>query len=220
MDIVESLKKDSFVEALSCALIVYDEYNKEIARLVPIGKWALFDEDLLCRFSEWRQKFMSFFLTRFHASKESTKGYLKNLSIEQNDRILFAIYADDLLVGHIGLSNINENNAELDNAIRGVSGNHKDLIYFSEKVLLTWAFDRLAVNSVHAQVLSKNFLALSLHKRFGFKLRERQSLKKVVNEKLISYEVCDEELATEKFFLDIIEVFKENFLITINPSHS
>ena len=60
MDIVKSLKKDSFVEALSCALIVYDESNKEIARLVPIGKWALFDEDLLCRFSEWRQKFMSF----------------------------------------------------------------------------------------------------------------------------------------------------------------
>ncbi len=211
MDIVESLKKDSFVEALSCALTVYDESNNEIARLVPIGKWALFDEDLLCSFSKWRQKFMSFFLTQFNASKESTKGYLKNLSIKRNDRIFFAIYANDLLVGHIGLSNINENNAELDNAIRGIAGGHKDLMYFSEKALLTWAFSRLAVDSVDAQVLSKNFLALSLHKKFGFKLRERLSLKKIVNENSFSYDPCEQDVATEKFFLDILEVYKIDF---------
>ena len=115
------------------------------------------------------------------------------------------------MVGHIGFSDITESTAELDNIIRGVSGGHTDLMYFSERKLLDWAFSELKLKTVDAQVMSKNFMALSLHERFGFKLKERNSLKKVINGSSICYEVCDKEVATEKFFLDIIEVSKEDF---------
>jgi len=156
---------------------------------------------------------MRFFLTQFTASKESTSGYLQKLSIGQRNRIFFGIYVDELLVGHIGLSNINNSNAELDNIIRGVSGGHADLMYYSEKKLLEWAFKRLSLKTIDAQVMSKNFMALSLHERLGFRLRERHYLKKVKNESSICYEVCDKEEATEKFFLDIVEVSKEEFVL-------
>jgi RimJ/RimL family protein N-acetyltransferase len=206
-----TMKKETFIEALSYSLDVVDKANNKIASLVPIGNWALKDSGLLSSFAIWRKMFMRFFLTQFIASEESTHGYLKKLSIGQSNRILFAIYVDDFLVGHIGLSNITENKAELDNIIRGVSGGHKDLMYLSEKTLLGWAFLTLNVKIIDAHVMSKNFMALSLHERFGFKSKERHPLKKVTSESSIAYEVCDNKAATEKFFVDIIEVSKEDF---------
>jgi RimJ/RimL family protein N-acetyltransferase len=208
---VSALKKYTFKEALGVSLNVTDETDKKIATLVPIGNWALSDSDLLNSFAAWRQLFMRFFLTQFIASKESTHGYLENLSIRQSDRIFFAIYVGDILVGHIGLSHITANKAELDNIIRGVSGGHKDLMFFAEKTLLEWAFSSLNLTSVEAQVMSKNYMALSLHERVGFQLKERHSLKKVISDKSVVYEVCDTKAATEKFFLDIIEVTEEGF---------
>jgi perosamine synthetase len=215
MNNIKSMKKNTFVEAISCSLDVIDESNAKISLLVPIGNWALSDEELLGSFAKWRQIFMRFFLTQFTASKESTKSYLNNLSIGQEDRIFFAIYVDNILVGHIGLSNVTGSKAELDNIIRGVSGGHKDLMYFCEKALLNWAFNTLKVETVEAQVMSRNFMALSLHERFGFKLRERFFLRKVINESSFSYEPCEKDSATEKFFLDVIEVAKLDFTKTI-----
>ena len=55
-------KKDTFVEAISCSLEVLDDYNNKVALLVPIGNWALSNEELLLSFAEWRKKFMHFFL--------------------------------------------------------------------------------------------------------------------------------------------------------------
>ena len=217
---LDALKKDTFIEALGCSLDVVDDENNKIAVLVPIGNWALKDTALLSSFAVWRQTFMRFFLTQFTASKESTSGYLKKLSIGQSNRIFFAIYVDDVLVGHIGLSNVTDSNAELDNIIRGVSGGHRDLMYFSEKTLIHWAFTQLNIKTIDAQVMSKNFMALSLHERFGFKLKERHNLKKVTNESSISYEVCDKEVTIEKFFLDIIEVSTEDFSIATTSQNS
>lgn len=208
---LDSLKKNSFNDALGCSLEVVDDADNIIAKLVPIGNWALDDSELLGSFTAWRRIFMRFFLTQFTASKENMSDYLKKLSIGQRNRIFFAIYVNDILFGHIGLSNITDSRAELDNIIRGVSGGHADLMYFAEKKLLDWAFTELKVETIYAKVMSKNFMALSLHERFGFKLRERHYLKKIKNESSICYEVCDKEMATEKFFLDIIEVSKDEF---------
>ena len=208
---LNALKKDSFIDALECSLDVVDDASNKIAQLVPIGNWALKDTELLSSFAAWRQKFMRFFLTQFTASKESMSSYLVKLSIGQSNRIFFAIYVNDLLFGHIGLSNLTDSNAEVDNIIRGVSGGHRDLMYFSEKTLIDWAFIKLNMKTISAQVMSKNFMAISLHERCGFKLKERHNLKKIINESSISYEVCDKEVTTEKFFLDIIEVSKEDF---------
>ena len=215
---LDALKKATFVQALGCSLEVVDHANNKIAILVPIGDWALEDSELLCSFAAWRQTFMRFFLTQFTASKESTRGYLKKLSIGESNRILFAIYEHDILVGHIGLSNLTNSSAELDNIMRGVSGSCADLMYFSEKKLLDWAFTEFKLKTVVAQVMSKNFMALSLHERFGFKLKERYSLKRVINESSICYEVCNKEETTEKFFLDIIEVSNEDFTLSITSN--
>ena len=157
------------------------------------------------------EKLLCGFFEQFNASKESTAVYLKNLSIGQNNRIFFAIYVEETLIGHIGLNNITADEAELDNIIRGVSGGHPDVMYFSEKTLLSWAFENLKVFRDKAQVMSKNFMAVSLHERFGFNLKERHFLKKVVRESSFSLETCERNSATENFFLDVMEVSRGEF---------
>ena len=212
---IQNMKKDTFDEARSYSLDVIDEINSKIGVLVPIGCWALSDEELLSSFAKWRQTFMHFFFTQFTASKESTLGYLKNLSILQEDRILFAIFVGRTLFGHIGLSNITDSKAEIDNTIRGVSGGHNNLFYFAEKALLNWAFNTLKVETIDAQIMSTNIRAHSLHKRFGFELKERFFLKKVVYESSFAYEACEKNSATEEFFLDVIELSKSDYMTAI-----
>jgi len=218
MDVIQNLKKNTFDEALINAISVRDFSDTEIAKLVPIGNWAVDDYALLESFAKWRQIFMKFFLIQFVASVDSTKSYLKNSSVKQVNRILFAIYVDGELIGHCGLSNVENQSAEADNIIRGNSGGHKDLMYFSERTLLIWAFEVVGVKKVYAQLISRNFLSRSLFERFGFSLKERIPLKKVSRNDAISYKQCADEEATEKFFLDIIEVKKTKFFESIASS--
>ena len=212
---LQTLKKDSFSEALMRSIPICDLGGDEIGKLIPIGNWALDDAHLLQSFSSWRKTFMRFFLTQFEASEQSTAVYLKNQSIKQHNRIFFGIYLDNNLIGHIGLSDIVTDQAEIDNLIRGKSGGHTDLIYFAEKTLLEWAFQNLKIDKIVGRILSKNFMAMSVHERCGFSLKERFPLKKVTRDDAFSFEQCTSEAATEKFFLDIIEVTKTKFFESI-----
>ena len=208
---IQNLKKEIFGDAVACSLAVLDESGAEVGKLVPIGEWALNDDQLLNTFADWRKKFMRFFFVQFEASRESTKEYLTNFSIKDENRIFFAIYSNDSLVGHIGLSNITDHKAELDNVVRGMSGGHKDLMYLCEKSLLVWAFETLGIKSVYARVMSKNILAITLHQRLGFGLRERSSVRKIVKKSDVFFEKCDVEDATETFFSDLYDVTSTSF---------
>ena len=63
---LDALKKDKFIEALGCSLSVKDGDDNKIAKLVPIGNWALNDSELLSSFAAWRQTFMRFFFNAVH----------------------------------------------------------------------------------------------------------------------------------------------------------
>ena len=116
------------------------------------------------------------------------------------------------MIGHIGLKNISSSKAELDNIIRGESGGHHDLIYFSQKKLLQWAFKYLKVKFVVAQIMSNNLIAHSFHQRFGFKRKKRYFLKKIKDKKIVQFKHCKKNEATENFFSDFIELRSNKFL--------
>jgi len=208
---LQKLKKKKVSDTLKYQLKIFDKNGSEIGNLIPIGEWAIKDIHLIKNFAQWRKKFMKFFFSQFESSSKSTKSYLKNLSIYQKNRIFFAIYTSKKLIGHIGLKNISASRAELDNIIRGKSGGHPDLMYFAEKKLLEWAFKTLKVKSIVAEVMSKNILALSLHRRFGFTHKKSFFLKKVKNKKLIKFEYCSKKDSTEIFFSYIAELKSNKF---------
>ena len=155
---------------------------------------------------------MKFFLTQFIVSAKTTETYLRDAVLKRKDRILFAVYVDGDLVGHCGLKNITLTSAEADNIMRGKSGGQKDLMYFVERALLVWAFNRLKIEVVSAEILSKNFLSTALFKRLGFSLVKRCPLKKIQKDGLVSYEQCRMDESTELFFLDILHINRRDFL--------
>lgn len=215
MNKIKSLKKNTFDEAFANAISVRNFDGTEIAKLVPIGNWALDDNLLIESFTKWRKTFMRNFLTHFTATENSMRDYLSGLSIPKNDRILFALYVGGKLMGHCGLCNVSSKSAEADNIIKGTSGGPKDLMYFSEMALLSWAFNQVGVEFIYTRILSKNFLSLSLFKRFGFSLKEKIPLKKVKKGNSVTYEECRKSEATETFFLDLMEVYRFDFFESI-----
>lgn len=93
--------------------------------------------------------------------------YLEKFAIRQKDRILFCISLDNDIVGHIGLSNITETLAELDNVIRGAAG-YRGMMTEILDFLLEWANKKLGVSRVFLRVVADNSRAIEFYKRAGF----------------------------------------------------
>lgn len=183
-----------------------------VGRLVPIGPWALEDETLIAQFARWRKMFMRFYQSQFKASEDRTRWYLENLSIGQPDRIFFAIIDTQIgLVGHIGLSNVNAESAELDNIIRGVSGGEAQLMRLSQGALLHWAFDSLGVQKIVAHVFSFNQLAHKLHASFGFVKETSYPLVKSKDGDEVSHDRTDYANANVAYKLDFITLERTAF---------
>jgi RimJ/RimL family protein N-acetyltransferase len=171
-----------------------------IAFLKPINPDSLMGiEQLAETMTKWRNKAMPYFKTGFVATKERTCNWLINSVIPAKDKVLFLIYVDDKLIGQFGLCNITFASAELDNAIRGERGGRPDLFDYVENTILKTAFDILGVETIYGRLFSNNFLAMSLHKRFGFKENRRSPLNLVKNENEWQYVECSEGEANVRF---------------------
>lgn len=208
---LSALKVDNFEQATLLSVPVFDNSDNLIAKLIPIGEWALEDSSLIQKFTRWRKVYMRFFLSQFEATEQRTKSYLEDQVIMQDDRVLFAIYANDTLTGHIGICNITDSSAELDNMIRGASGSNVDLMFYVERSCLQWAYKHLGVDTILARVISNNFLAKLLHERFGFILEKSTPLLKKMDKNTVTYEPCLDKYATEPFFLETMSLSRFRF---------
>jgi RimJ/RimL family protein N-acetyltransferase len=134
--------------------------------------------------TNWRKRYMKYFLTQFETSINRTRAWLTNTVIPSSNRLLFLIFDENKrLIGNIGLANIEDNKCELDNLIRGERGGHPRLIYYSEIALLKWIFFEKSLNFVNLHVFSNNLPTLKLHTSVGFKEIDRKKLCRFINEK-------------------------------------
>lgn len=177
---IASLKKKSFSEAESVGLNVITK-NGNTVQLVPVGLWILDPEfsSLWNSFSKWRHLNRNQFLARFVETPQNSKTYLSNFSIADTRRILFTIWVEGCCVGHIGLSNIDVDTAELDNVMKSTDSK----MHFSMSAvinnLLTWAHGFLGVKNVSLVVLSSNTRAVDIYKNNGFETVEESYLKSI-----------------------------------------
>ena len=171
---ISSMKRSTFSEALQLSIDVFDKSKNAVGKLVPVGDWILDDKDKIELIRSWRQRTMRMFLTQFESTYEKTYGYLKNLTIAQEGRIFFLIYdADNRLIGHMGIADVDGNTGELDNLMRGVEGGDPRLVYFAEIALLDWCFKNLGIKESDVRVLSYNWLVTSLHEEVGYVHKEK-----------------------------------------------
>ena len=216
-NLITSMKVDFFDDALSNALPIFDSKKNEIGKLIPIGNWILTHKEKIEDLSKWRQKNMKFFFSQFNSSYKRTLWYIKNFSIEQNNRIFFLIYANnDKLIGHIGLAEIEKNFATMDNMVRGEEGGDPQLMYYSMIAIIHWSFKILNIENLYGRIISYNWLTIFLYEEISFKIIERIPLKKFEENGEINHKVIDSSESNVRYFCTKVLLKKKDFYKNIN----
>ena len=216
-NLITSMKVDFFDDALSNALPIFDSKKNEIGKLIPIGNWILTHKEKIEDLSKWRQKNMKFFFSQFNSSYKRTLWYIKNFSIEQNNRIFFLIYANnDKLIGHIGLAEIEKNFATMDNMVRGEEGGDPKLMYYSMIAIINWSFKILNIENLYGRIISYNWLTIFLYEEISFKIIERIPLKKIEENGEINHKDVDSSESNVRYFCTKVLLKKKDFYKNIN----
>ena len=216
-NLITSMKVDFFDDALSNALPIFDSKKNEIGKLIPIGNWILTHKEKIEDLSKWRQKNMKFFFSQFNSSYKRTLWYIKNFSIEQNNRIFFLIYANnDKLIGHIGLAEIEKNFATMYNMVRGEEGGDPKLMYYSMIAIINWSFKILNIENLYGRIISYNWLTIFLYEEISFKIIERIPLKKIEENGEINHKDIDSSESNVRYFCTKVLLKKKDFYKNIN----
>ena len=167
---LQSFKHAHFREASGAAI----EIGKKTA-LVPIGNWILSEAELLESMTIWRSMNMEFFFSRFESSIESTKEYLAKYSISEKNRLLFLVMHDSNALGHLGVSGVIGDYAEIDNVIKSPKwGQLQNAPSMRDCIqrMMEWSNSTLGVRYFGLRVLSSNMRAIRLYSNLGFSISQ------------------------------------------------
>jgi RimJ/RimL family protein N-acetyltransferase len=194
------------------AVTVTTQAGDRIGTLVPVGAWILEDSPTIEAICAWRQAAMRMFLVQFESTHARTYAYLKDLSIAQEGRLFFLLFDEtNQLIGHLGVSEVNEQGCELDNVMRAVKGGDPRLIYYAEAALLHWCFTNLHVQACWARVVSYNWMAINLHEEIGFLAAKTVALRKYQNGELTCHDVVDKSAANVGYGCTRMVLQKDKF---------
>jgi len=138
--------------------------------------------------SEWRNLFVTHFLTEFHATTERTKSWLVNTVGPNDSKILFMLdLPDGTTVGHIGIDLIDWKTgyAEADAIVRGRDA-PKGIMRESLLGTISWAKNQLGIKSVGVRVRSDN-PALGFYIKIGFVETKRLPLRRIDSSDMVRW---------------------------------
>ncbi len=159
---------DLLIGKLTIKLDITDDKNNKIGELHPLTHLKLQDPEVIQKITEWRNQNMQSFLTQFIATTERTYSWITNVLFKTPGQLLFLVYVENILVGHIGFKNLNHKNVMLDNAIRGERIGHPQLFTRAGIVLTNWIFDETTVEYIYGLIEAKNYAAVYMNKQIGF----------------------------------------------------
>jgi RimJ/RimL family protein N-acetyltransferase len=143
-------------------------------RIHPVGPWVLTQEDVLLELANWRHLNRRFFPKQFPFSVESMRNYILNYSIGKKDRLFFIIFDDNRKpLGHLGLSEIQGNSADVDNVMRNPNVTNffmRDVLAF----LLDWSNLELGIQNFGLTVMPDNQRAIDLYLSLGFEFLDSE----------------------------------------------
>jgi RimJ/RimL family protein N-acetyltransferase len=170
-------------------------------RIHPVGPWVLTQEDVLLELANWRYLNRRFFPKQFPFSVESMRNYILNYSIGMKDRLFFIIFDDNRKpLGHLGLSEIQGNSADVDNVMRNPNVTNffmRDVLAF----LLDWSNLELGIQNFGLTVMPDNQRAIDLYLSLGFEFLDSEPKEE---------KPTDELLATPKKILPLRMLRTEN----------
>lgn len=177
-------------------LPIIDDNNLVIGSLQCVDIYTLHDTQTIELLTKWRNQNMKYFLTQFLGTSLRTKNWLKNIVLPTDNRIIFLVCDEtELKIGNLGLCNIGEDYAEIDNVLRGEISNNKNLFYYAVNTIVYWVFEYMDISNINLHVFSDNIKAIGLYEKIGFKTVKMLNLSRVDSENEISY-ILDGDSAT------------------------
>jgi len=127
--------------------------------------------------TKWRNQGGVFFLTQFHATKERTEKWLTETLLPDRTRGMYLIQdCAGALIGHLGVRRLDTSCPELDNMLRGRSSGDPQIMRFAEIALISSIFKCPRATAINLKVLSRNWIAITLHHSLGFQITGRDEL--------------------------------------------
>ncbi len=162
--------------------------------LLPICRLHAGDQKLIGLLSDWRHKNQIAYPTRFPVTNSGTARWLVEKLLDVPDRILFLVkdkHGNDL--GHLGFANCLSSDCqmEVDNVVRGVSGDSPGIMQEAMIALLSWARTTLWPTGFFLRVLASNKHAIKFYENLGFFESSRIPLQLKVSGETSSLEVLD-----------------------------
>jgi perosamine synthetase len=172
------MKSASTNEALwSRALILEDEEFSKF-RLIPISKIHENNPNTILKLMELRNSNIHLWLGASIVTLESTKKWLKELVLENHQRILFWVIDEhETIHGHIGVWIKEDGIFEIDNVIKDSSSAVKGLFSNALITVCKWLHDYTGLSNVFLRVLSTNSHAINFYKKNKFVEAGQQELK-------------------------------------------
>lgn len=160
-----------------------------IGSLQPITDAALSDNALLDDITCWRQRNRHWFLTQFRATKERTRTWLSQVVLTDDQRLLFLVLdSRQERIGHVGLSGIDCESAEIDNVLRGKSAHPARLMFHAQNALIRWAHRVLGARNLFLRVFADNPRAIAGYEALGFRQTAAVGLARVERNGEVRYE--------------------------------
>jgi RimJ/RimL family protein N-acetyltransferase len=147
-------------------------------RTVATTPGRLDSSDIRC-LTEWRNRYVTSFLTEFVAQDERTARWLCEIVGPSDSKILFMLNTPDgTPFGYMGLAFIDWQNGygEADAIVRGLP-THPGTMSQSLRALLEWARNSLELRDLGVRVRSDN-PALAFYQRLGFQEFQRVPLRR------------------------------------------
>ena len=191
--------------------ITYENYKIEL-KLVDMNSDTI---DLLYNL---RKKYRDMFATDFVMTKEKTKQWIKKDILENRERALFIIYVNGEKIGCIGNGGyyIEKNSSRLDNMMKDPTCKIRGIMTIIEKVYLKWMFDYFQLSKITGYLFSDNEKMMIIHKRCGWVLLDKVSIKKTYNEKGSIWEIDYSNQKNSERFFNIIELTKKDLMENFN----
>ncbi len=146
LDLISFVKDNSTKVAAGTKSIAVQDFA-----LLPVGKFLLEDFTTIDLLAKWRNINVNVYPSRFTATRDSTKSWLRDQIINSPNKILFLVVnAQGNPVGHIGLASINNpaHSLEIDNVARWVEDLPRNTFSKCLNSLMQWAKNTMYIAAI------------------------------------------------------------------------
>lgn len=167
LDFVSFVKDNSTKVAAGTKSIAVQDFS-----LLPVGRFLLQDYKTIDLLAKWRNINVNVYPSRFTATRDSTKSWLRDQIVNSPNKILFLVVnAHGNPVGHIGLASIDNpvHLLEIDNVARWEDDLPPNTFSDCLNSLMQWAKSTMYIEGFTLRVFSNNAKAIRFYEKNGFK---------------------------------------------------